>query len=68
MGWSKPGEQVLIVDAFLDLERRLRDIDADIVLIDLENPNRDVLEQMIRVSGVHRAAGCDVRRQFRTPR
>ena len=49
-------EQVMIVDAFLDLERRLRDINPDIVLIDLENPNRDVLEQMIRVSGVHARA------------
>ncbi len=49
-------EQVVIVDAFLDLERRLRDINPDIVLIDLENPNRDVLEQMIRVSGVHARA------------
>ncbi|MGO8740178.1 ANTAR domain-containing response regulator [Rhodoblastus sp.] len=44
--------QIFLVDSFLDLERRLAEIDADIVLIDLENPNRDVLEQMIRVSGV----------------
>ena len=44
-------EQVLVVDTFLDLEVRLRAIDADIVLIDLENPSRDVLEQMIRISG-----------------
>jgi response regulator NasT len=43
--------QIFLVDSFLDLERRLAEIDADIVLIDLENPNRDVLEQMIRVSG-----------------
>ncbi len=43
------------------------EIDADIVLIDLENPNRDVLEQMIRVSGVQCAPGRDVRGQFRTP-
>ncbi len=46
-------EQVIVVDSFLDLEQRLRTIDADIVLIDLENPNRDVLEQMIRVSGAN---------------
>ncbi len=46
-------EQVIVVDSFLDLEQRLRAIDADIVLIDLENPNRDVLEQMIRVSGAN---------------
>jgi two-component system, response regulator / RNA-binding antiterminator len=44
--------QIYLLDSFLDLERRLAEIDADIVLIDLENPNRDVLEQMIRVSGV----------------
>ncbi len=44
-------KQVIVVDSFLDLEQRLRAIDADIVLIDLENPNRDVLEQMIRISG-----------------
>jgi response regulator NasT len=44
-------EQVLVVDSFLDLEQRLRALDADIVLIDLENPSRDVLEQMIRISG-----------------
>jgi response regulator NasT len=43
--------QVVVVDTFLDLEQRLRALDADIVLIDLENPSRDVLEQMIRVSG-----------------
>jgi response regulator NasT len=43
--------QVQVVDTFLDLEARLREIDADIVLIDLENPSRDVLEQMIRISG-----------------
>ncbi len=46
-------EQVVVVDSFLDLEQRLRAIDADIVLIDLENPNRDVLEQMIRISGAN---------------
>jgi response regulator NasT len=43
--------QVTVLESSLDLEQRLRGIDADIVLIDLENPNRDVLEQMIRISG-----------------
>ncbi len=43
--------QVFVFDSFLDLERRLAEVAPDIVLIDLENPNRDVLEQMIRVSG-----------------
>jgi response regulator NasT len=51
-GLSEAGhDNVVVVDALLDLESRLREIDADIVLIDLENPNRDVLEQMIRISG-----------------
>ena len=43
--------KVFIVDDFLDLERRLSAIGPDMVLIDLENPSRDVLEQMIRISG-----------------
>jgi two-component system, response regulator / RNA-binding antiterminator len=43
--------QVTVLESSLDLERRLAAIDADIVLVDLENPNRDVLEQMIRISG-----------------
>lgn len=45
--------QVTVLESSLDLEQRLRAIDADIVLIDLENPNRDVLEQMIRISGAN---------------
>jgi response regulator NasT len=42
---------VFVVDSFLDLERTLNAIGPDMVLIDLENPSRDVLEQMIRMSG-----------------
>nr|WP_272884861.1 ANTAR domain-containing protein [Candidatus Rhodoblastus alkanivorans] len=45
--------QVTVLESSLDLERRLGAIDPDIVLIDLENPNRDVLEQMIRISGAN---------------
>ena len=45
---------VTVLEPSLDLEQRLGAIDADIVLIDLENPNRDVLEQMIRISGAAR--------------
>ncbi|MCW2283257.1 response regulator NasT [Rhodoblastus acidophilus] len=44
---------VVVLDSFLDLEARLGAIRPDIVLIDLENPNRDVLEQMIRISGAN---------------
>jgi two-component system, response regulator / RNA-binding antiterminator len=47
------GVQVEVLDSSLDLEQRLGAIDPDIVLIDLENPNRDVLEQMIRISGAN---------------
>jgi len=43
--------EVFVLDSFLDLEARLGAINPDIVLIDLENPSRDVLEQMIRASG-----------------
>lgn len=34
-----------------DLEAQLAALDPDVVLIDLENPSRDVLEHMIRASG-----------------
>jgi len=42
---------VTVIDTFLDLETRLCALNPDMVLIDLENPSRDVLEQMIRISG-----------------
>src|SRR5688572_16974268 len=32
------------------LMRRILDVDPDAIFIDLENPNRDVLEQMFQVS------------------
>lgn len=44
---------VTVIDTFLDLETRLRAENPDVVLIDLENPSRDVLEQMIRISGAN---------------
>ena len=34
--------------------RRIVDLDPDVICIDLENPNRDVLEQMFQVSRVVR--------------
>lgn len=38
-----------------NLLRRIVEIDPDVIVIDLENPNRDVLEQMFQVSRcVHR--------------
>jgi response regulator NasT len=41
---------VLVVREVHNLLRRIVDIDPDVIFIDLENPNRDVLEQMFQVS------------------
>lgn len=50
-GLHEAGHQrVSLVGSALGLEERLAELAPDIVLIDLENPNRDVLEQMIRAS------------------
>jgi response regulator NasT len=43
-------ENVTVVAQTADLLRRLADLDPDVVIIDLENPSRDVLEQMFQVS------------------
>jgi response regulator NasT len=43
-------ENVTVVAQTGDLLRRLADLDPDVVIIDLENPSRDVLEQMFQVS------------------
>lgn len=42
--------RITIINAMSDLMTRLAAIDADVVIIDLENPSRDVLEQMFQVS------------------
>jgi response regulator NasT len=39
-----------VVRDMQNLMRRIVDIDPDVIFIDLENPNRDVLEQMFQVS------------------
>jgi response regulator NasT len=44
-------EQITVIEDTSDLDARLRLIAPDIVLIDLESPSRDVLEQMIAVTG-----------------
>lgn len=44
--------RVTVVHEMLNLLRRLVRIDPDVVIIDLENPSRDVLEQMFQVSRV----------------
>ncbi len=42
--------KVTVVREMQNLMRRILDIDPDVIFIDLENPNRDVLEQMFQVS------------------
>jgi response regulator NasT len=45
---------VTVLREMHNLLRRIVDIDPDVIVIDLENPNRDVLEQMFQVSRVVR--------------
>ena len=44
--------QVVRIDEMTNLLKRVYAIDPDVILIDLENPSRDVLEQMFQVSRV----------------
>src|SRR5882757_4311494 len=41
---------VIVVREMQNLMRRITSSDPDVIFIDLENPNRDVLEQMFQVS------------------
>jgi len=41
---------ITVVREMHGLLRRIVDLDPDVIFIDLENPNRDVLEQMFQVS------------------
>jgi response regulator NasT len=41
-----------VIGTTTNLLRRLTEIDPDVIIIDLENPSRDVLEQMFQVSRV----------------
>jgi response regulator NasT len=41
---------VIVVRAMQNLLRRILEADPDVICIDLENPNRDVLEQLFQVS------------------
>jgi response regulator NasT len=43
-------DDVVVVRVVANLLRRIVDIDPDVIFIDLENPHRDVLEQMFQVS------------------
>src|SRR6187402_2559865 len=45
---------LIVVRDMQNLLRRILDEEPDVILIDLENPNRDVLEQMFQVSRVVR--------------
>ncbi|GLS17324.1 two-component system response regulator [Labrys miyagiensis] len=48
-------ERVTIITQMRQLLRQIVEADPDVIFIDLENPNRDVLEQMFQVSrSVHR--------------
>lgn len=50
-GLSEGGQvRVTILDDTSEVLRRIVEIDPDVVFIDLENPNRDVLEHMFEVS------------------
>lgn len=42
--------RVTVLDDMSRLMRRIVDVDPDVIVIDLENPNRDVLEHMFQVS------------------
>lgn len=42
--------RVIVIPDTVDLMRRLAEVDPDVVVIDLESPSRDLLEQMVQVS------------------
>jgi response regulator NasT len=42
--------KVTVLREMQNLMRRILELDPDVIFIDLENPNRDVLEQMFQVS------------------
>lgn len=43
-------ERVIVVDGMDGLVRKITEIDPDVIVIDLENPNRDQLEHIFQVS------------------
>ena len=44
--------QIVMISEMANLLARIYAIDPDVILIDLENPSRDILEQMFQVSRV----------------
>ncbi len=56
------------IDEMHNLLARIYRIDPDVILIDLENPSRDILEQMFQVSRVvRRRSRCSSTRATRHP-
>lgn len=45
-------ERVTLVEDITGIARRIAEIQPDVIVIDLENPNRDVLESMFQLSRV----------------
>ena len=43
-------EQVTVIDDIAGIARRIAEINPDVIVIDLENPNRDMLENMFQLS------------------
>lgn len=43
-------DQVTVIDIMHGLARRIADLNPDVIVIDLENPNRDMLESMFQLS------------------
>ena len=43
-------DHVTVIDAMHGLARRITEINPDVIVIDLENPNRDMLESMFQLS------------------
>ncbi|MFL1877106.1 ANTAR domain-containing response regulator [Hansschlegelia beijingensis] len=54
-------DSIMLISDHVNLLERIYAIDPDVILIDLENPSRDVLEQMFQVSrAVRRPVGMFV--------
>jgi Response regulator with putative antiterminator output domain len=47
-------DRVTVIDAMKGLARRIADLNPDVIVIDIENPNRDMLESMFQLSRVVR--------------
>ena len=51
LGLKEAGhERIMILSDMRGLLRRIVDADPDVIIIDLENPNRDVLDEMFQVT------------------